>query len=147
MLQEKKPDAACMYVHTSSFETYSDRHVLGLLPCAGVIALCYAVLCCALLCPRFNDNILHTTAVLLLLYTDTALTKGLPEEWKMKAQHCCIKCLKTCWLSLTLHASVVVWYVRKKKHSKARHITAQHGTPRQGTTPHGPAWRCAATLS
>ena len=39
MLQESKPDAACMYVHIS-FDTYSDRHVLGcLLLCAGVIAL------------------------------------------------------------------------------------------------------------
>ena len=38
MLQEINPDAACMYVHTS-FDMYSDRHVLGLL-CAGVIALC-----------------------------------------------------------------------------------------------------------
>ena len=65
-----------MYVHTS-FDTSSDRHVLGLLIyCAGVIALC---------CARgsesdiLNDNILeHTTAVLLLLlcYTGTVLKKG-----------------------------------------------------------------------
>ena len=40
MLQEN-PDAACMYVHTS-FDMYSDRLVLGLLLCAGVIALCCA---------------------------------------------------------------------------------------------------------
>ena len=46
MLQEDKRDVACMYVHTS-FDTYSDRHVLGLLRCAGVIALCRVVLCCA----------------------------------------------------------------------------------------------------
>ena len=32
-----------MYVHTS-FDTYSDRHVLGLLLCAGVVAMCCAVL-------------------------------------------------------------------------------------------------------
>ena len=42
MLQENNPDVACMYIHTS-FDMYSDRHVLGLLRCAGVIALCCAV--------------------------------------------------------------------------------------------------------
>ena len=68
MLQEDKRDVACMYVHTS-FDTYSDRHVLGLLLCAGVIC---AVPCCALLCSQFNDSILiHTPAVLILLYTGT----------------------------------------------------------------------------
>ena len=41
MLQENKRDAACMYVHT--FDTYSGRHVLALLLCAGGIALCCAV--------------------------------------------------------------------------------------------------------
>ena len=73
MLQENKPDAACMYVHT--LDTSSDRHVLGLLLCAGVTAL---VLCCAVLyfavlaVVILSDNILvHTTAVLLLLYTGT----------------------------------------------------------------------------
>ena len=35
-----------MHVRTSC-DMYSDRHVLGLLLCAGVIALCCAVLCCA----------------------------------------------------------------------------------------------------
>ena len=45
MLQEDKRDVACMYVHTS-FDTYSDRHVLGLLLCAEGIALLW----CALLC-------------------------------------------------------------------------------------------------
>ena len=49
MLQENNLDAACMYVHTS-FGMCSDRHVLGLLRCAGMIALCCAVLCCAVLC-------------------------------------------------------------------------------------------------
>ena len=57
MLQEHKLYAACMYVHTSC-RTYSDRHGLGLLLCAGVIALCFAVLAVLIL----NDNILvHTT--------------------------------------------------------------------------------------
>ena len=32
-----------MYVHIS-FDTYSDRHDLGLLPCAGGIAVCFAML-------------------------------------------------------------------------------------------------------
>ena len=45
MLQEN--NAACtLYVHTS-FDMYSDRHVLGLLLCSRVNALCCAVLCCA----------------------------------------------------------------------------------------------------
>ena len=48
MLQENKLNAACMRVYTC-FDMYSDRHVLGLLLCAGVIALCCAVLCCAVL--------------------------------------------------------------------------------------------------
>ena len=60
MRQENNPDAACMYVHPS-FEIGSDRHVLGLLLCAGVIALCCAVL--AVLLWILNDNILmHGTA-------------------------------------------------------------------------------------
>ena len=43
MLQENNPAAASMYVHTS-FDLYSDRHVLGLLLCPGVICV---VLRCA----------------------------------------------------------------------------------------------------
>ena len=46
MCHENKRDAGCMYVHIS-FDAYSDRHVLGLLLSAGVIALCRAVICCA----------------------------------------------------------------------------------------------------
>ena len=45
-MEEHKRDEACMYLHTS-FDTYSDRHILGFLTCAGGIALCCAVLCCA----------------------------------------------------------------------------------------------------
>ena len=43
-------------VHTS-FHTYSDRHVLGLLLCSGVIALCFAVLAALIL----NNILVHTT--------------------------------------------------------------------------------------
>ena len=43
MLQENNSDAACKYMHTS-FDMYSDKHVLGVLLCAGLIALCCAVL-------------------------------------------------------------------------------------------------------
>ena len=73
MFHENKRDAACMYVHTS-FDTYSDRHALGcMLLCAGVIALlCCAVLCCA----RGSTTtyiLVHTTAVLPLLYTGTVV--------------------------------------------------------------------------
>ena len=50
MLQENNPDAVCMYVHTSTcFGMYSDQHVLGLLLCARVVALCCAVLAVLLL--------------------------------------------------------------------------------------------------
>ena len=50
------------YVH-GSFDTYSDRHKLGLLPCAGVRAMCdllyFAVLCCAVLTVLIlNDDII-----------------------------------------------------------------------------------------
>ena len=38
VLEENNPDAACMYVHTS-LDMCSDRHVLALLLCAGVISL------------------------------------------------------------------------------------------------------------
>ena len=44
MLQENKWDAACMYVH-ASFDKYSNRHIIGLLLCAGVITLRCAVPC------------------------------------------------------------------------------------------------------
>ena len=75
-----------MYVHTS-FDTYSDRHVLGcLLLCAGVLARygC-AVLCCA----RGSTTtyiLVQTTAVavLLSLYTGTAVppaTLAHKEAW------------------------------------------------------------------
>ena len=44
-----------MHVRTS-FDMYSDRHVFGLLLCAGVIVLCCAVLCCAVLCSRYGST-------------------------------------------------------------------------------------------
>ena len=53
MLQGNNRDAARMYVHTS-FDMYSDRHMLDLLLCAGVTALCCAVL--AALMEILNDN-------------------------------------------------------------------------------------------
>ena len=84
MLQENKRDAAYMCVRTS-FDTHSDRHVLGcLLLCAAVIAL----LCCAVLCCAHGSTttyiLVHTTAVLLLLYPCTAIppvTLAHKEAW------------------------------------------------------------------
>ena len=59
MLQKNHVDVACMYVHTS-FHTYSDRHVHGLLRRAGMIALCCSVLAILILI----ENILeHAVAV------------------------------------------------------------------------------------
>ena len=54
MLEENNMDAACMLcVHIILIlilrRMYSDRHVLGLLLCARVIALCFAVLAVLLL--------------------------------------------------------------------------------------------------
>ena len=37
---------------------------------------------------------------------------------------------------LCMLASVAVWYVRKRKHCKARHSTAQQGTAGHSTAPH-----------
>ena len=55
MLQENKRDAVYVQYVRTSFDTSSDRHVLGVLLDAGVIALCCGVLCCELL---FNN--IHT---------------------------------------------------------------------------------------
>ena len=52
-----------MYVHT--FDTYSDRHVLGLLPRAGGIALCFAVLAVQRHITRTPENI-HTAVLLFV---------------------------------------------------------------------------------
>ena len=60
MLQESKREEACVYVRTS-FDTYSDRHVLDcMLLCAAVIAL----LCFAVLAVQRQ----HTYSYILLLY-------------------------------------------------------------------------------
>ena len=66
---------------------HSDRHVLGLLLCAGVNVLCRAVVCRA----RGSTTtyvLVRTTAVLVLLYTGAALQEGPLKKWKTKAQHC-----------------------------------------------------------
>ena len=60
-------------------EPACNQHVLDLVLCPGVIALCCAVLCFAVLAVLILNNVLvHTTAsvVLLLLYTGTAFKKG-----------------------------------------------------------------------
>ena len=73
MLQENKRDAACMYVRTS-FDAYSDRHVLGcLLLCAAMIALlCFAVLAVQHQHIYSYILLLYCSAV-KLLYTGTAV--------------------------------------------------------------------------
>ena len=84
-----------MYVYTS-FDTYSDRHVLGLLLRAGVIALCCAVLCCVVLCCVVLCCARGSTTIfsyILLMYYCCCIPvqhKKRPKiKWKMKAQHCC----------------------------------------------------------
>ena len=47
-------------------------------------------------------------------------------------------------LELCPLARVFVWYVRKRKHSKARHRTAQHGTVRHSMAGHDTALHCTA---
>ena len=61
MLQKNKRDAVCMYEHTS-FDTYSGRHVLGLLFRAGGVAL----LCCAVL------RCFSGSTTYILVHTETA---------------------------------------------------------------------------
>ena len=107
--------------------TLIGTYVLGVLLCAGVIALC-----CAVLCSRFNDNITHgrtyncSTTAVVAVYRYSVKEK----VHKMKVRG---------------HA------VRKTKCSKARHNTAQRGTARQRTagrdTARGTARCCAAPLS
>ena len=63
MLQENNSNAAYMYVHTF-FDTYSNWHVLGLLLCAGVIALCCAVLADLIL----NNIVVHTARTAVAVY-------------------------------------------------------------------------------
>ena len=113
MLQENKRDAACMYVHTY-FDAYSDRHVLGLLLCAeGIALVCCAVLCCAR----------GSTTYILVLYILRLLCTMLEDIHAGSRQFCML-------------ASVVVWYVRNRKHCKARHSMTQNGTAGHSTAPH-----------
>ena len=76
--QDNKRDAACMYVHASC-GTYSDRHVLGLLLCAGGIALCCAVL--AVQRHAYPYILLMLRNWWLLLYTWYV---RLQQRWKKK---------------------------------------------------------------
>ena len=122
-----------IHVRTSFFDAYSDRHVLGLQLCAGVIALCCDVLCCA----RGSDNILvhhcctrYCCCCIPVQHKQKPLKKeneGSMLLYKMLEDMCHAGSRQLCMLAS------VVWYVRKRKHSKARHRTAGHDT----TAPHG----------
>ena len=48
---------------------------------------------------------------------------------------------------LCMLAGVVVWYLRKRKHSKARHSMAPHAGHDNAWAPHGAAPRRAVELS
>ena len=120
--------------------TQHAMYVLGLLLCAGVIVLCCAVLCCAWLCSRFNDNILvHTTAVLLLLYTGTVFKKMENEGSALL--------YKMLEVMLALANSVLVCLLALSSCMYGRESTAKHGTARHRTAGHDTARRCAAPLS
>ena len=83
MLQESKREEACVYVRTS-FDTYSDRHVLGcsMLLCAAVIALlCFAVLAVQRQHTYSYILLLDCSAVKQLLYTGTAVPPA-PLDYK-----------------------------------------------------------------
>ena len=80
----------------------SDRHVLGLLLCAGVIALCCAVRCGAVLAVSY---------ILLLQYrykkkADKNKNKTKNEKRRL-FKYIAVKCSTTCWLSPTLLAYAV----------------------------------------
>ena len=150
MPQENKQDAACMHVHTS-FDTYSDRHVLGVLLCAGVIALCRAVLCFA----RGSTTayvLVHTTAVLLLLYTGTAYLKRPPNNGKCRLLykmlvdvHTGSRRLSVCLLALS--SDMYPGTKEEAYQSTAQHGTAGHSTARYDTARHRTALRRAVELA
>ena len=135
-----------MHVRTCFFDTYSDRHVLGLLLFSGGIGLlCRAVLCCT----RGPTTYIHSrtqydccikrsrTHMLALANSVCllALSSGIYER-ESTAKH------GTAHHGTAWHSSA--------HHGTARHRTARYGTARHhthGTTPHGIARRCAAPLS
>ena len=149
MLQKNKRDAACMYVHTS-FGTYSDRRVLCLLLCAGVIARCCAVLYFVMLVAQRQ----HTYSYMLLPYCCCGILvqhkKRRKTKRKMKAQHChkMLEKMLALAISVCLLALSSGMYEREitAKHGTARHSVAQHGIARQGAAPHGTGRRCIAPL-
>ena len=100
-------DTACMYVHTSLY-TYPDRHVLGLLLCAGGIApLCCAVLCCS-----------RGWTTYILVHTKTA------------------KCLRICMLVLTNSVCLLALSGKCERESTAKTGSARHSTGLHDTPPH-----------
>ena len=120
-----------MHVRTRVFCTYSDRHELGLLPCAGGVALCFAVLCCA---RGSTAYILVHTAVLLFvaaylvrIYRSrmfVAVKKTMENEDSR-----CIKCSKTCMLALANSARLLALSPgMHERENSAKHDTARHST-------------------
>ena len=96
---------ACPYRYTY-FDTYSGRHVLGLLLCVGGMALCCAVLAVQ----RHTYPYIYTAAVLLLVavYVRYGYSKR-KKRWKKKREirlllYNMIEDIYACWLSPTLYA-------------------------------------------
>ena len=132
MLQENKSYGACMYAHTS-FDTYSNRYVLGLLLCAGVIGLCCAVLKLAV--KQHTRTYYCCTGVAVYR---CSITRRPIKKMENKGSTLLNQMLQYMLaLANSMLVSVGVWYVRGRKDSKARHSTARHGRARHRTAPHG----------
>ena len=131
-----------MYVHTY-FDTYSDRHVFGLLLCAGGIALCFAVLAVQ----RLTYSYMLLRYCCLLLHTYRSRTFVAVQK-TMENEDCSIKCSRRYMLALANAVCLLAlssgMYEKEStaKHGTAWHSTAEHGTARRArhrTAPHGAA--------
>ena len=149
-----------MYVHTS-FGTYSDRRVLDLQRCAGVIALCCAVLCCAglgcaVLCSRFWYSTTMYSCILLLncccCIPVRHKKKSLNKNGNVSSTllHKMLEDMLALANSVRLLALSSGTYEREctakhgtTGHSKAQQGTAQHRTAKHNTAQHRTALRCA----
>ena len=140
-----------MHVRTyssTSLDTYSDRHVLRLLPCAGEIALCCAVL--TVQRHTHSNNTYCGTAVCCCIRAARGYLLQSKKQTAMENEDSMLQLYKMLEHihagsgQLCMLASVVVWYARKRTLCKARHNTAKHGTARTArhrTAPHGAAPR------
>ena len=115
--------------YCTSFDTYSDRHVLGLLPCAGGIALRFAVLAVQ---RHTYSYILRYCCLLLHTYRSrmfVAVQKSMETEDSMLQLY---KCSRTYMLALA--NSVCLLALSSGMHEREHY--AKPGTTRQSTAPH-----------